>query len=374
MTAVALERPRLLSLPLVAVFLTSFGALTSFYLLLSVVPLYAPAGAGTATGLLMAGTVGAEFASARLAARFGYRALLGGGLVALGAPALALVGWRGPLAIAVVCVVRGLGFGAVMVAGGALIAILVPKERRGEGLGLYGIVAGIPGVVALPLGVWLVGHVGYRPVFVAGALTALAGLAVLPGVPAGRTDPEHRAGLGTALRTNGLLRPAVVFAATTVAAGAVVAFVPLAVGGRAAGLAPAALLAQALTATVSRWWAGRRGDRRGPGGLLAPAVLAVAAGVLLVSQTSDPVAVLAGVSLFGAGFGIAQNASLALMLNRVAEPGYGMVSALWNLAYDGGMGAGAAGFGALAGVSGYPLAFAAVAALVLVPAVLARRA
>ena len=42
----------------------------------------------------------------------------------------------------------------------ALTAVLLPPERRGEGLGLYGIVATVPGVIALPSGVWLAGHLG----------------------------------------------------------------------------------------------------------------------------------------------------------------------------------------------------------------------
>jgi predicted MFS family arabinose efflux permease len=70
--------------------------------------------------------------------------------------------------------------------------------------------------------------------------------------------------------------------------------------------------------------------------------------------------------LFGAGFGVTQNASLALLFQRVSTSGYGMVSALWNLAYDAGLGVGAAGFGVLAAQTGYPTAFALTAALVLV--------
>ena len=38
---------------------------------------------------------------------------------------------------------------------------------------------------------------------------------------------------------------------------------------------------------------------------------------------------------------------------------------MWNLAYDGGMGLGAAGFGVLAVHTGYPAAFALTAALLL---------
>jgi predicted MFS family arabinose efflux permease len=55
------------------------------------------------------------------------------------------------------------------------------------------------------------------------------------------------------------------------------------------------------------------------------------------------------------------------MLERVAPAEYGTVSAVWNVAYDSGWGLGAAGFGVLAGATGYPMAFVATAASMLVP-------
>ncbi|MFD8817979.1 MFS transporter, partial [Streptomyces sp. NPDC059627] len=117
---------------------------------------------------------------------------------------------------------------------------------------------------------------------------------------------------------------------------------------------------------------GRQGARLGFARLVLPGLLLSAAGVLITAATGDPVAVIGGSALFGAGFGIAQNATLALMYARVPASSYGTVSALWNLAYDGGMGVGAAGFGVLAGLTGYPWAFAVTAVLMLgalVPAV-----
>src|SRR5215475_1482884 len=123
---------RILSGPLALVFLTEFCALTGFYLLLSVTPRYAAAvGAGTAGAGLVTG------------------ALL------LGVPALALLPGGSLATVAAVSVVRGLGFGLCTVVTGALTAVLLPPERRGEGLGLFGIVATAPGIVALPGGVWL---------------------------------------------------------------------------------------------------------------------------------------------------------------------------------------------------------------------------
>ncbi|MFG1825926.1 hypothetical protein ACGFIJ_25880 [Microbispora bryophytorum] len=74
----------------------------------------------------------------------------------------------------------------------------------------------------------------------------------------------------------------------------------------------------------------------------------------------NPLAVVAGMGLFGIGFGMAQNATLALMFERVSVSDFGRVSALWNLAYDG-LGIVAAGFGLLAGPVGYPAGFALTA-------------
>ena len=62
---------------------------------------------------------------------------------------------------------------------------------------------------------------------------------------------------------------------------------------------------------------------------------------------------------------------------RVPESGYGTVSALWNLAYDAGMGLGAAGFGAVTALTGYPASFALTGVLMLAalaPALRDRRA
>jgi MFS family permease len=377
-----------MSRTLALLFVTSFGGAVSFYLLLSVVPLYATTlgaggvGAGAVTGALMFATVAGEFVTPRLLARYGPRPVLAVGLVLLGAPVFLLPAAGGLPGILAVCVVRGFGFAIVVVLGSALVAAAVPASRRGEGLGLLGLVIGVPSVLVLPLGVWLVRQVGYPPVFIAGAVASLAGLLALVGngfsAPPQSTVDATAAPIGirAGLRSVALRRPGTVFAATALACGVVVTFVPLAVGPGHAELAAVALFAQAVTATITRWWAGRIGDRRGAGGLVLPGVLAAGIGMLGLVFITSPVAVVAGMLLFGAGFGVAQNASLAVMFDRVAPSGYGTVSALWNLAYDAGLGLGAVGFGVVAAQTGYPIGFALTAALVLaalVPAAYDRR-
>ena len=382
------SRPRLVSARFAAALLSSFGALTSFYLLLSVTPMYAmsagagSAGAGLVTGSLMLTTVLAEFASPRLLGRFGYRAVFAAGALLLGGPAPALLLPHSMATIIAVSIARGIGFGLSTVVIGALVAASVPAERRGEGIGLAGVVACVPAIVALPSGVWLAQNTGYAVVIAITAITALAPLAATPWLadPGSQQAEASSAddgpnGLLGSLRSGGMLRLGLVFAATTVSAGVVASFLPLA-AGVSAGVATLGLFAQAVTATASRWWAGRRGDRHGHAGLLIPGLLIAAAGMASLIWVSAPVVVIAGMCLFGIGFGIAQNVTFALMLDRAPASGYGTASALWNLAYDAGYGTGPIVFGVFVAHTGYPAAFALTGLLILaalVPAVRDRR-
>jgi predicted MFS family arabinose efflux permease len=386
------SRPPIFTRPLLLMFLADFGSLLSFFMLLSVVPLYAVSGganradAGFTTSALTFATVAGELITPRLLGRFGYRTVFAAGLLLLGLPDLALAASaRMPLIIAA-SAVRGLGFALSAVAGSAIIVSLMPAERRGEALGLYGVGAGVPSVVALPLGVWLAGHVGYPTVFIIAAVAAVVGfaaLSILPGrwpASPGTGDPAPQAGqeqadqeqarsgpdgILDALRTAALVGPAVSFAITAMAAAATLTFVPLALAHHSSDVTPFALLAQPAMAALARWQAGRYGDRHGPARLLIPGVVAVAVGMVGVglALTLAPVAVIPAMVVFGTGFGTVQNSSLALMYSRVPASRYSIVSALWNLAYDAGLGVGAAGFGVLATRTGYPVAFALTAAL-----------
>ncbi|TDC75347.1 MFS transporter [Actinomadura sp. 7K507] len=372
-------RPRLVGRQLALVFAATFTSLAGVFLLLSVVPMYAVAGgagrtgAGLATGSLMLTTVLVELALPRLLARFGYVPVLAAGLLLLGLPPLALTASSDMPTIIAVSLVRGLGFGIAVVVPNAMVAELAPAPRRGEALGLFGVTSQLPAVLALPLGVWLAEQVGYPPVFVAAAVLPLAALAMLPGLPRRRasTPAERSFGIVAGLRSAGLLRPAAAFASTAMAAGVLITFLPEAVP--AAGVAAAALFVQPAATTLTRWWSGRIGDRHGAARLLPPAVLLSAAGIALLVLVPNPVAVFVAVLLFGAGFGVTQNASLSMMYERAPASGYGTVSAIWNIGYDGGMGIGGVAFGVAATHTGYPAAFALTAIVIFLTLPLAFR-
>jgi MFS family permease len=375
--------PRLLSLPLAVTFLAEFTSLTSFFLLLSVMPMLAAAAgasssaAGLITGSLLLGTVTAEVVATAAIRRFGYRMVLAAGAVLLGGPAMAMLAREPQDVMICVSLVRGFGFGLCGVATGALTAKLLPPARRGEGLGLLGLVAGVPAIVALPAGVWLAGH---HLAAAAAAMAAVAGLLPLAAIrwlPGGREARQTaRAGRMPSARRAGrtagaALRLPLIFAAATIAAGVLDSFLPL-VKGIPSNLCSAALLVQAITATLSRWQAGKHGDRYGHARLLIPALAVAALGMATMMLLGSPMMIFAGMVLFGAGFGVIENATFALLIEQLPEA---KASALWNLAYDAGYGAGPAVFGLICVRTGYPAAFALTGALILaaVPAAVRER-
>ena len=365
-------RPALMSRALLVRFVSLVGAAISFNLLLSVVPLYAISTgasgeiAGLANGAMLFAAVAGELATGRLVTRYGYRRVLMGGLLLLGAPAFALIAAQSVASILTVCVLRGVGFAITCVAGGALTASIIPPERRGEGLALVGVAAGVPAMAALPLGVLLIGRVGYAPIFAAGGVAALAAAASVLGLPDRERSPARPLGIIVGLRTPALVRPAIIFLATTIAAGIIVTYLPVAVPQASRSIVVLALLIQPAASMLMRGFAGQYGDRRGAACLLLPGLVLAATGILVFALTAGPAALIAGALLFGVGFGVAQNASLAVMYARVPVSSYTTVSTLWNAAYDAGMGLGAAGFGLLTAATGSSAAFAITAAVMLV--------
>jgi predicted MFS family arabinose efflux permease len=363
------ERETLLTRPVVLLTLVAFAALFGFQLLLSVVPLYADeagggsSGAGLATAAFMLSTVLTQIQMPRIMRRFGYRRALAAGLLFLGVPAL-FYGYADTLApILAVTLLRGVGFGVVTVVFAALIVELAPPGRRGEALGLLGVAITLPTIFCNALGLWLVGSFGFEIVFLLGGTAPLLGLVVIPGIRSAAAGGGNKEGVGffAGLGRAPLRRIFILFAATTMAAGVVITFLPLAVPGSGIFSAAGALLVVGVTSTASRWWGGRFGDRRDPRLLLAPGLLACAIG--MAGLPFGGVILLAGAVLFGTGFGLLQNASLILMMERVSKSEYGLGSTLWNAAFDAGTGIGAFSFGFVISALGYYWSFFICSAL-----------
>ncbi len=363
-------RRGVLSAEIIRLFAAAFAGLANFYALLSVVPAAAaakggPDAGGLVTGVLMSSAVIAEFFVPALAARLGYRRLILLGLALLAAPSLGQCVLHSVPATLFLSAVRGAGLGIVFVIGAPVVASLAPATQRAAALGAYGVVAGAAAVIVAPASVWLAARCGAETVCLAAAAAAILGIVVAPKLDGLDPRLEAPGRLGAIAGRAEVATAAAALFLTALATGAVVSFAPAAFESGGGSLAAAALLVHALAAMAARWWAGQAGSRAPAGRLLRLAVATAGLG-MVAAATSAPALVLVGMSLLGAGFGVAQNASLTAMFDAVEREGRAAASALWSVAYDAGLGAGGAACGLVAGLVGAPLAFGCCGALLLV--------
>ncbi|OIV35433.1 hypothetical protein BIV57_21635, partial [Mangrovactinospora gilvigrisea] len=353
--------------------LATVGSFANYAPLLSVVPVWAAhggspaAGVGATTGVTMAATVAAQFAMRPLMRRIGLSRLLALGSLLLGLPTLGYALSDALPPVLLFSALRGAGFGVVAVSGSALTAVLVPPERRGRAVGLYGVAVGVPQLIGLPLGLWTAEHLGFRPVFVATALLSLASAPLASLIreagPSPATASAPDAARPAHRPARGLSRPTALMVAAAAAIGVLTAFLPL-TPGISGGTVSAALLLLSAGIVLGRWAAGHWSDRHGAGRLQLPAAACSALGVgglAAAAAGGAPAGVLAGAAVYGLAFGVLQNDTLSVMFQRT-DPGH--AGTVWNVAYDGGTGIGSLGAGAAAHAAGIPATFALTAAAI----------
>ena len=215
-------------------------------------------------------------------------------------------------------------------------------------MALLGVSSNLPAVVGLPLGVVLIDGIGFSGVFAVGAITALAGAMIALAAPSLRVEQAWSAPLGPVLRLSQLRRSAVVFLGMAAGSSLLGSFLPTAATSLDPDIVAAALLLFTGTATVARWYTGRLADRVGATRLIAPAVVTSAVGMAGLVWLANPIAVTLAATVFGLGFGAAQAATSTAMFQAATRNQYAAVSAIWNVAYDFGLGLGPVAFGLVA--------------------------
>ncbi len=335
------------------------AAMSSYYLLLSAVPAHIATlggdfAAGLATSTLMATTIVGELYAVRAINAIGRGPTLTSALLALAVPSLCSLS-DSIFMVLLSCALRGLGVGVLLVAAGGLAARIAPPARRAEAMGVYGVASATPAILCIPLGPWALVQWGAWTIALAGTILALAGTVCVALLPRDGGNPATVSDTNCLPALRDAAWPTVSLACGAIAIGAAVTFLPLAHRELGTGTIMLALLLQSLTSALARWGSGRFVDRRGAQGAMVAGIALTAFATLLLALRGD-LTVITGMVLSGVAFGILQTASLAQLLARTTE--VDGASALWNIAYDAGLGLGGFAVGVLAITSGYPAAFA----------------
>jgi predicted MFS family arabinose efflux permease len=367
------RRPLALQWPCARMMLMTVAGFTGFFVTLPSLPAYlastgnSTASAGATTTVMLAATVLFQPVVPALLRRLSTPATVAIGLLVLGLPAPLLIWASSGAGLYSICVLRGVGFAVFTVAGAFMASEVAPPGRQGEAAGLYGLAAGIPNVIMIPLAVVLLHALGFWPIAAIAGVPAV-GAALALGSGWRRVGPERTHGVRTGATQRAIARsvlPAAVLCAITIAAGAVVTILPIV---RSELVATVGLFVFAATAALARWQAGAQVDRPGRTWLLAGAcAIAIAALLALAAGLSGPSdgVVLAACAMLGVGYGSIQCLTLVYSFARTTSSERPVASAVWNGAFDAGTATGAVLIGALSATGiGWWGTFAVLAMLV----------
>lgn len=281
---------------------------------------------------------------------------IGIAIITVSAPLFVAASHSAP-AMMVVSALRGVGFAFGSVTASLFVINLAPPEQRGRALGLYGVAATVPGIVAPSIGLLLLEAVG-----VGAAFGTAAGIGLLGFLAAVRgRDPRAVGAHDAALHEGRMLRRALALAAVRrpfivslvamVGLGGVLAFVPLALPSSGAGSAAVFLLTAGVCRAVARWASGGLIDRHGATApLLAGTAVTIVGFLFLIGERSALPAIIAAAAV-GVGLGVVLNAGYLAMIHGAEKGTLGVISTLWNLSIDGGVGVGALALGVVAASS-----------------------
>ncbi len=345
-----------------------FASLNCFFLL----PLYIRELGGTEAGIgliMGAHSAAAIFCQPLVGAwvdQIGRRPfmLLGAGLVAFSAAAF--LGSRSALVFAFLRVLQGIGFSAFFVASYTLIVDLVPFERRGWALGIFGLFGLLATALAPLVGERVIRSLGYPAFFGLATLLALVALALTWQMrEPRRTSLGFRAGLGDILEGLGdLFRLPMALAFTFgLGLGTIFTFVPT--FADQLGIRNLALFytGYAGSAMLVRVAGGRLSDTLGRRAVIIPALLIQSIGVailalldfLLHARPALPVLLSLSTAGFLAGgaHGFLYPALSALLMDQTPEARRGSAVGIFSSVILTGQAAGAMTFGYVAHKFGY---------------------
>lgn len=304
--------------------------------------------AGLVTALFSGATVCAELLSPGVLLRASPGRVL---VLALGAISLGTLASTAAVdnatALLALAPVRGIGFGAAVVAMSVLVTELAPPRRRGAALGWLGLTTSLPSMFGPALGLALLGRVGTAGVFAMCSLASLIGMGLAGAVRQPNSVPPARSrSVWRGLSRHAMLFPFVALVLLSAGYGGFVSYAALSLPG-GPGVAPTLFLVYGVARTIGRWAAGSGSDRFGARPLaLGGTVTAVAALVLLAEAATAPevhaVLFVAG-ALFGAGHGLSSGALQVGMLDHNDPADVRLGSTLWNAGVDAGVSIGGVG-------------------------------
>jgi MFS family permease len=233
--------------------------------------------------------------------------------------------------------VGGFGTSSYGTASNAYVADIAPPRRRAEAIGLFSAANAFGMIVGPVVGFMLIRATSFQHLFYFTAGMAFTAFFISLFAHE-RRHPRAIKGQSWSLRTGIVAIESLPLAWTALCMGmgfgALHAFIPIFAQLRGLQNPGIYYMVQAIALLISRIYAGRLADRHDRTAVIVPGIILMAISLALLPLANGLLYFVISAFLYGLGFGTAQPATMALLIDRVGPERRGLATSTYLTGYD----------------------------------------
>ena len=263
-------------------------------------------------------------------------------------------------------IVQGIGWGLSTTASGTIATDSIPANKRGEGMGYYGLSGNLALAFGPSLGLTLSGVLPFHQLFFICAGLGLTAFISSSFIKYKKVVPTEEKRKKWDLYEKSALQPSFLIMFITATFGGIATFLPLYTTQKGITGIQWYFLLYALALMVSRLFAGKLYDKKGHKAVFIPGTSLIVIAMLLLAWLPNNEILFTAAILYGFGFGTVQPALQAWSVKQTPVHRRGMANATFYSFFDIGIGLGAMFFGQISFLFGYKSVYLSAATSVLI--------
>ena len=370
---IELEKPRLWTLNFLLICLSTLTLSLVFHSFNTTLPVYIERFGGTAkiAGLALSSLTAAAIISRPITGyyldRYGRKLIFLGGIMLFMIPTAIYLRMIPVVMLIAIRFIQGLGWGIGHTSTGTVALDIIPRERLGEGLGVYSLANSVSMSCAPAIALWLINNYSFELLFLICLFITTITLILALSIRYPKIEKQP-GDFKFVIFDKTALRPSIIMLIVSFMNSSLISFLPLYAQEQGLTTAGYFFTAMAVTSLISRFLSGiiiDRGGRKGYDLNIIVGTSSIVSTMVIVAHTGKLFHLIVGGLLFGLGFGLVQFTLLILAVNNVPPEKKGSANATYYTAVDLGIAVGSLSWGFVAGL-GYKTMYY----LVIIPAVI----
>lgn len=357
--------------------LTQFILFTVFYSLLTTLPIYAignlqtsESDAGLVVTFMLAAAIIIRPFSAKVLDILGRRNTLIISIIAFTATSFVYLMVDTFWTLLILRFIHGISFAIVTTATSTIAADIIPKSRRGAGMGYFAMAMNLAVVAGPFIGLTLLQFISFKMFFL--ILSIFMVISLVFSFLVETKEPQAKSGAALSFKINDMIEPkalsiGIISGLVGIAYASILSFVP--VFAEAYGLEKTAnyfFLIFAVVMIASRPTLGRMFDEKGAKIVLVPSLIVFALGLAVLGVTSGSLLLLVAAAIIGLGYGSLLPGFQTLSVQSTTHDRSGHAMSTFFIFYDLGIAAGASIWGLVIAGAGFSAMYFSGAILIII--------